>query len=127
MNKQLTKKQKEKVIKLLDCFIPELPNNSFRFNYKGRIYYRVKGLKKLKTELNKVLTNKNNQQRYYMDNLFADMYKGTSVLSYSGLEEFGDVLLGQDAWKCFKKDILSLWKKGSRTIYMRMLQKTLKI
>lgn len=122
--KPLTPKQKARIERIFDCFTPEYADGrnqlSHRFVWKGKIYYRIAGVKKFKRELRKVIP-KTCIGYKRVDNLFSDWYSGETILSYAN-GWFGDVLLGTDAFKAFRKDVLDEWKPHGRARYFGALQ-----
>lgn len=119
-----TPAQRKRVQSILGHFIPEYADGingcSYRFNWKGKAYYRIAGVKKLKTELKRVIP-KNCTAYTAIDNLFSDWYSGETVLSYAN-ELFGDVLVGFEAFNMYRKDVMRLWKPGGRERYFGRLQ-----
>lgn len=122
--KPLTPKQKARIERIFDCFTPEYADGrnqlSYRFVWKGKVYYRIAGVKKFKCELRKVIP-KTCIVYKHLGNLFSDWYSGETILSYAnGL--FGDVLLGTDAFNAYRKDVMDDWKPGGRARYFGRLQ-----
>ena len=121
---RLTSRQKARAKRIFECFTPEYADGrnqlSYRFVWKGKVYYRIAGVKKFKSELRKVIP-KTCIVYEYMDNLFSDWYSGETILSYTnGL--FGDVLLGTEAFNAYRKDVLDEWKPHGRARYFGLLQ-----
>ena len=122
--KPLTSRQKARAKRIFECFTPEYADGrnqlSYRFVWKGKVYYRIAGVKKFRAELRKVIP-KTCIVYKYIDNLCSDWYGGETILSYSN-ELFGDLLHGTVAFNAYRKDVLDEWKPHERARYFGLLQ-----